>query len=294
MERKDLDGNAPSSHIQPEVIVINNVILVPRPITVGDVLPFIFTVVIYIIVFQAMFSVWKRFHERSFNLFLLGLIVAFPPALMYIVEDYTFLCCWVVFDIYLLYLARVAFGLNTDRNAPKTVYRSFKHIFAITNHATVALQMLTLLFFFIGSHHLLLSLRGMVYSIYFAVLSRETVKNLSLLMAQHTGYYSRDGIPGRADTSQHCMVCTSELGSEVVTLGCGHTYHKDCIMGYCIIGNNNHCQFCKHGVDNKIFEQDYWLKSELFIRPLMNTMRSCISFFIVTMCCYAWKRGSAQ
>jgi RING finger protein 121/175 len=213
---------------------------------------------------------------------------------MCIIEDPIFLYSWIIFDVYLLYLAKVAFGFHTDKNAPKAVYRSFKRIFTVTNHATVVSQLLTLLFFFIESNYMLISLRGMVYSIYFAVLSREVVRSLSLLMAQTTGYYSKEGVPGRTDTSSRCMVCTGDLDGETVTLSCGHMYHRDCIMGYCIIGNNSHCQFCKHGVDNKIFEQDYWIKSELFIRPLMNTMRSCISFFIVMMCCYAWKRNSVQ
>lgn len=284
-------SNVVSPPAQPEVRVVNRVIFISRPVTIRDVLPFVFVAVVYAIVSQAIFSIWKKFHEKSFNIFLLGLIVAFPPTLMYIVEDHIFLYSWIIFDVYLLYLAKVAFGFNTDKDAPKTVYRSFKRIFAVTNHATVVLQLLTLLFFFLGSNYMLVSLRGMVYSIYFAVLSREVVKNLSMLMAQATGYYSKEGIPGRTDTSSRCMVCTGELSGKTVTLGCGHTYHKDCIMGYCIIGNNNHCQFCKHGVDNKIFEQDYWIKSELFIRPLMNTMRSCISFFIVMMGCYAWKQS---
>jgi RING finger protein 121 len=107
-------------------------------------------------------------------------------------------------------------------------------------------------------------------------------------MASSTGFYSKDGIPGRRETAEECMICTQPLNApstvadgKAVTLKCGHSFHEDCIKGWCLIGQNNSCYYCKDGVDNKTFDQEYWIKTEVMIAPMMRTMKSAISFSVV-------------
>ena len=109
-------------------------------------------------------------------------------------------------------------------------------------------------------------------------------------MAKSTGFYSRDGIPGKKDSNDECMICTSNLNNECkITLKCGHSYHEDCIKGWCLIGQNNSCFYCKDGVNNKNFNQEYWIKSEVMISSMMSTMKSAISFFTIIFVIFLFK-----
>lgn len=258
-------------------------VFVDRPITLNDILPFGILALIYVIIVQAVFSFAKKYYPKLHKITILCLIAVFPITALFFIGDLLLFAFWLVFDVYLLFLAKVAYGFHCDKKAPRFIYGSFKRIFTITTHITIFSQAAIVVFYFIKPMYLFWFLRSMIYGIYFAVLSREVVMNLSTIMAKSTGFFAEEGIPGRRDDETQCLVCTEtiEPNEKAMKLICGHRYHSDCILGYCIIGNNNHCQFCKHGIDNKIFEQNYWLKSELLMRPLMNTMRSSIAFFIV-------------
>jgi RING finger protein 121 len=279
------DQNLPPINMNEQnPIIIRQYIFITKPVGFPDILPFILVLIVYCIIVQFVFTLWKKTHQKSFDIFLLILIFIFPAILIFILQDYYFLVMWLGHTAYLLYLGKIAYGFNSNKNAPKYIYNTFKAIFTVTNHAIFFEQFLVVMSYFFLVKYLLLFFRMLIYSIYFAVLSREVIRNLSIVMAKATKFYSKEGIPGRAEDRTKCMICTDDLSSDkIITLSCNHSYHEDCIMGYCVIGNNQCCQFCKQGIKNDIFQKTYWLNSEMLVRPIMNTMRSSISFFIVIL-----------
>ena len=126
-----------SPHSQPTRVMV---VFVENPITLNSLLPFIIIGVIYSIIAQALFTVWKKYHQQSFNLFILAVISIFPLFVFYIFNDFYFLGVWALFSSYILYLCKVAYNFHNDKTAPKMIYNSFKQIFMVTNHLTLAFQ----------------------------------------------------------------------------------------------------------------------------------------------------------
>lgn len=283
-----------SQHI-PAVTTYTNVIIIKAPTTIMDVIPYVLVFIIYMIMVQAILSIWKKLHSKSYNIFVLNSILATLPLLCILSKRYSALLIYCLYISFILYLVFKAINFSSDKNAPKLIFKSFKVIFLITTHLTVLSQAALIICFLFFPHYILHALIMACYFIYYAVLSREIVRNLCYLMANTTGFYSEDGIPGKKDTHDHCMVCTSPLNKEkTITLKCGHSYHEDCIKGWCLIGQNNSCFYCKDGVDNKNFNQEYWIKSEVMISSMMSTMKSAISFFAIIFVIFLLKSRNAN
>lgn len=271
----------------------HTIILVKAPVTLIDIIPYLLVGIIYASIGQIIFAIWKRQHHQSYDIFILLSTLFSLPLICLFFRSYFILFIYILFMSLIAYFTHTAFYFTSNKDAPKTIFRAFKNIFMITNHITVFFQSTLLVLFFIKkTEPMLLCLRMIFYSLYFAVLSREVVKNLCLIMAKTTGYYSKEGIPGKMASNDTCIVCTNTFKPEdkILTLKCGHSYHEDCLKGWLIIGQNNCCYYCKEGVDNTIFpSQDYWLKTELFIKPMMNTMRSFISFSVIGVGFYMFR-----
>lgn len=278
------------------ILVIKQIIMVSRPPELGDILPIVLYVIVYAIIVQILFTIWKRISLRSFDIFIFALIFLTQFVVIYLINSFYFLIAIsLVFNAYLIYLIKLAFSFNSNMNTPQIIYKSFKNVFSVTNMAIFISQGLLVYSFFRLPEFVINSLFFMIYSIYNALLSREVIRNLSIVMAENTGFYSKDGVPGRTDTDSKCMICTKEIDTgKTITLRCGHRYHEDCIMGYCIIGNNKCCQFCKQGIDNQVFDQTYWLRSESKVRPMMNAMRSSIGFFGTMLIVYLYKQKNTS
>ncbi|ELA41048.1 uncharacterized protein VICG_01930 [Vittaforma corneae ATCC 50505] len=270
------------------VSIITQVVVVKAPTTIIDVVPYVLVFLVYGLMVQVVFALWKKFHEKSYNYFILSAILACLPSISFFFGNYAVLFLYFLFISFMGYLVYTALNFSQKKNGPRIIFRAFKMIFLVTNHATVLLQFCLIVFFVTGINRMLAILKLMSYSIYFAVLSREIVRNICIFMAKTTGYYSKEGIPGKKENSALCMICTlpfdqSSALEKVFSLKCGHSYHEDCIKGWALIGQNNCCYYCKEGIDNKVFTQDYWIKSEIFIKPMMNAMRSLIAFSIVVI-----------
>lgn len=268
--------------IKVSLVSATKVIVIRQPTTILDVFPFALVFLVYGLMVQVIFALWKKFHSKTYNYFILVSIVSFMPFITLFFQMYIALFFYFIFITLMGYLVFNAFQFTLKKNGPRIVYKTFKIIFLITNHTTVFLQLLLVIFFTLGINKMLSVLKYMAYSTYYAVLSREVVRNLCQSMAKGTGYYSKEGLPGKGDTDTVCMICSLPFIEEkTFSLRCGHSYHEDCIKGWTIIGQNNSCYYCKEGIDNKIFTQDYWIKSELFIKPMMNALRSLIAFSVV-------------
>lgn len=259
------------------------VILVKAPTTLNDVIPYILILAVYIIMVQVVLSLWKKLHIKSYNIFVLNSILVTLPTACILTGKYLSLFIFLLYSSFMCYLVYKAVRFSSNKDAPRIIFKSFKIIFLITSHLTICSQLLLILSFVLFPNYILQSLIMTCYFIYYAVLSREIVRNLCYIMASSTGFYSKEGIPGRKDTSTDCMICILPMDSneKKVTLKCGHSFHEDCIKGWCLIGQNNSCFYCKDGVDNKNFNQEYWIKSEVMISSMMSTMKSAISFFAI-------------
>jgi len=266
-----------------EIPVIRQIIFVKAPTTIVDVIPYILLFLVYGLIVQAVFGLWRRFHSRSYDIFVLVAIIACHPAVSLFLGSYAPLPLYVLFLAFMAYLVYTALNFSQKRNSTKLIFRAFSLIFLLTNHSSILLQAVLVLFFIFRVDRMLPVLKLMFYSIYYAVLSREIVRNICLVMARATGYYSKEGVPGRQQSSTSCMICTLPFTPEekVFSLRCGHSYHEDCIKGWALVGQNSHCYYCKEPIDNRVFTQDYWIRTELYIKPMMNAMRSLIAFSTV-------------
>jgi RING finger protein 121/175 len=273
------DNNNNQAHVR----VITRVIFLEKPVTIADFIPFIIVFFLYGLMVHMVFTAWKKIHKRSFNIFLLALVVIFPPSLTFITRRSLFFVIWVFFIFYMLFCLSKVIRTPITKDTPKQIYMSFRIIFRITYSLIILGQLLSVGFFLFYMPWLMNGLCLLFYSLYFAVLSREVVLNLSQMMASNTGFFSKEGVPGRTENNKVCMICTGdfELNQKVITLNCGHHYHVECIRGWCMIGQNTFCPYCKKGVDLSFFEVNLWEKTELSFRPLMNMLRSSIAFFIV-------------
>lgn len=279
----------------------SRIIIIKAPTTVKDVIPYILVFIVYMIMVQVILSFWKKFHEKSYNIFVLNSILVTLPALCILAGRYLSLFIFLIYISFISYLAFKALTFSSNKNAPRVIFKSFKIIFVITSHATVISQLFLIFCFFFLPEYILPSLLAACYFIYYAVLSREIVRNLCYLMASSTGFYSKDGIPGRQDPRSECMICTKSLSNtgnnseeKAITLKCGHSFHEDCLKGWCLIGQNNSCFYCKDGVDKNTFNQEYWIKSEVMISSMMSTMKSAISFLTIIFVLFIFKSRNEE
>lgn len=265
--------------------MVQTVIIVSTPVTIFDVIPYLLVAIIYASIGQIISAVWKRYHQQSHEIFILISTLSSLPFISIYFGNHFILAVYILFMAMIGYFSYIAFYFTSNKDAPKIVFRAFKNIFLVTNHITVFFQAsLLVLFFARKSEYMVKCLKMIFYSLYFAVLSKEIVRNLYLIMAKSTGYYSKEGIPGKMVSDGTCIVCTNSFDpkEKVLTLKCGHLYHEDCLKGWAIIGQNNCCYYCKEGIEADVFPtQEYWLKTEVFIKPVMNTMRSFISFSVI-------------
>lgn len=271
--------------------VVTRIIFLEKPTTIGDIIPFAVVFFVYGLIIQILLSTWKKFHKKSHDIFQLFMVLVFPPLIMLSMSDRLFIFIWLVFLCFIIFcLKKVVFRPMTNE-VPKEIFNTFKFVILYTNIFIMVGQLATTLAFFLYMKRLLEALRLLLYSLYIAVLAREVVFNLSHVMASKAGYFSKEGIPGVKENNSVCMVCTGTLAgsAQIVSLNCGHSYHNECIRGWCLIGQNRYCPYCKKGIDHTFFTQDLWEKTELPFKPMMNLLRSFISFFIIIYCIIMYK-----
>jgi len=279
---------APRASVPP-VRVITRIIFLHKPTTLQDVLPFILVFFVYGLVAQMLLVVWQKAHRASHKLFQLAMVLVFPPIVLLTTSDRILIVLWMAFMATMAVALRRVFLGPMSNDVPKRVFRTFRALFIYTSVFTFLGHLSVLLSFLFYVRTLLWSLRFLFYSLYIAVLAREVVLNLSHVMAARTGYYSKEGIAGRKENNDVCMICTDELtgradATGIVTLHCGHSYHDECIRGWCVVGQNRFCPYCKKGVESTMFAPDLWERAELPFRPVMNLARSFMSIFIIVFC----------
>ncbi|KAL6120846.1 hypothetical protein NUSPORA_02349 [Nucleospora cyclopteri] len=268
-------------------VVVYKYIILKTPTTIFDIIPFLSVFSIYCFIIHTILMIIKKLYKNAYNCIVMFFIIIFPPLTMVLMKDYVFILIWGFLMGFFLYCIRIGFskGLLAREN-PKKIYKMFKTIFSCTNVmiGTSQLGVIAATTCFPTFTHT--ALRFLVYSLYFGVFCREVMFNLSRIMARTTGFYSsKDTLNSIKEDYSKCMICCNSLVAErkrIYTNTCGHSFHLECIKGWALLANNFFCVYCKKNIeDTKELTKDLWYKAENTMRPLMNFLRSSISFFVV-------------
>lgn len=277
----NLDNNHISGYNNYKVI--KTIIFVPKPTTLGDIFPFLFAIFVYGLLVQSLLALWKRIHPGSHRIFQILLIFLFPVFFLVFASDLLLIAMWLLLVIIITYCLGQIYCSQMTYKIPRKIFRIFKKIIVVTNIGIFVAHILLFLSFFKLESFVFFSARFFAYAVYFSVLCREIILNLSHVMAMKSGYFTKDGLPNIANNAGRCMICTEELSTVlgILTLRCDHSYHTECIRGWSLVGQNKYCPYCKHGIDSTFFKLEFWDKTDLPFLPLMNLVRSFISFFII-------------
>ena len=268
---------------KPREGTIIRVVVLSTPATPFDLIPFVIMFAIYCLIIHTVMLGIKKLHRPTYNFLVMFFIILFPPIIMLLMTDFIFLFIWFILILFFCYCIRIGYskGLLAREN-PKKIYKLFKKIFTCTN-VMILISQLMIIFSRIATFRFMnFSIRCFLYSVYFAVFCREVMFNLSRIMGKTTGFYNQN--LNRVEDSSKCMICCETLVNrkKIFTNTCGHSFHLECIKGWALLANNPFCIFCKKGIsDTNRLTKDLWYKTENFLRPVTNFLRSSISFFVV-------------
>lgn len=286
-EEASEDGNKAmyNAGTQPKPqLVYSKIIFVERRPTLIDFVPMIGTLFIYAIILQTIVSLWNKLHKKSCQIVLFtGLF--FCPLLFYFYVRHSFLL--IVWIIFCVFVGRTFYKITKKpmgKNIARETYEIFRILFWITNCGIFMGQFLVFVSFCLFPSAIPISFFFLIFFLYFGLLSRDTIHLLSEIMANNTGFYSKEGVPGKGYNDKLCMICTTEFDNNelIHTLSCNHSFHAPCIKGWCIIGKKDFCPYCKKGVDYKTLPPDMWFKTEVWFTPMLSFFRG-IMVFLVTM-----------
>ncbi|KAH9411850.1 hypothetical protein HK407_03g06020 [Ordospora pajunii] len=263
--------------------VYRKVIIIERSQPVGEIMiRWLVSVAMYAFIIQTIFTVWKKVSSRTHDICVFLILMFFPPAFFVYARSYFLPGIWAGFMGFILISCFKMLKSQHDKEAMRRTYAIFKRLFIISNSGIFVGQALTFITFYVGTKYLMHSLSVLLFFVYFGLLSRETIFFLSEMMAVSTGFYSKEGVPGKGNNNSLCMICTKRFDGveKIHTLGCGHSFHEDCIKGWCLLGKKLFCPYCKSRVVGSTLPPELWHKAEVWFYPLINTMRS---FIIITL-----------
>lgn len=258
------------------------IIILERPVTLLDIIPILFTMVIYAIIILTICTILKKTSRSMYDKLIFALLLLSPLLYFLISHDIIFIIFWLC---YILTMGRIYKTINNKpikKETPRKIYKFFKLLFILTNLGIFMTQSLTIMSFFFFPSKIGKFFLSLLFNLYFGILSREMIFFFSETMAFNTGYYSKEGIPTKNNNNSICMICTKVFdNSEMIhTLICNHSFHEQCIKGWCMIAKKNSCPYCKKGVDLERIPKDIWYKTETWFYPLINTFRNFIVFAI--------------
>lgn len=276
----EFESQVPRIRRMGGIPVVQRVIVLEREPTLLDMIPKMVLLGIYALVIQTFFSMWKRIHNRSYNICVFLILLLFPPLFFAHVHLYVLPVCWLAFCAFMLLNAVKVMGMRRNKDAMREVYAVFKVLFIVSNAGIFLGQAATVLLFYLAAGYLKYSIPFLLFFLYFGLLSREIIFFLSEMMAASTGFYSKEGVPGKGNNNTLCMICTKTFdgAEEIHTLQCNHSFHEECIKGWCLLGKKSFCPYCKKKVESASLPVELWHKTEVWFFPLINTLRSFIVF----------------
>lgn len=207
--------------------LIHDTIILEREPSAETLFIFVLKLAIFALIVQSIFFIWTRCHKKSSQAFVLLLLYVFPLFLS-----------WVVLVLWIVYLCVIIYYLRFSRSP----YLLFSFVCTFLRGLYIAIfasQVLLLVQFFLRVG-IFFPLLVFVISIYFATLSRESVRFLSTIA------YLPQSIP-----KDSCFICIKKLADKTTyTLSCGHSFHSSCIKGWVLIGKKNYCPYCNAHVES--------------------------------------------
>uniref|UniRef100_A0A158Q813 RING-type domain-containing protein n=1 Tax=Elaeophora elaphi TaxID=1147741 RepID=A0A158Q813_9BILA len=124
------------------------------------------------------------------------------------------------------------------------------------------------------------------YGLYYGVLGRDFAHICTDRIASKIGYYTEEGLPRKNLEANVCAVCGNHLEIDdteteyesTYRLSCGHLFHEFCIRGWCVIGKQQTCPYCKEKVDLKRMFKHPWQKPHLFYGQLLDWIRYLVAW----------------
>ncbi|KAG5859417.1 RING finger-like domain-containing protein [Encephalitozoon hellem] len=262
---------------------VRQVIIIEKQPTLGDVLQRIAVISVYALIIQTFFTAWKKINKKTHDVCVFLILLLFPPGFFLFMQSYFLPFCWLLFSGFMLFNTLKVMKGPLGKNVMRDIYGVFRSLFIISNLGTLLGQSLTFVFFYLKPEYLGYTLSILLFFLYFGLLSREVIFFLSETMAVSTGFYSKEGVPGKGNNNSLCMICTKLFdGSEKIhTLVCAHSFHEDCIKGWCLLGKKPFCPYCKKKIESASLPPELWHKAEVWFYPLINTLRSFIVLTLV-------------
>ncbi|KAF9763926.1 RING finger protein [Nosema granulosis] len=243
-------------------------------------IPIAFTFLIYGIIIQSVCVIVKKINKPIYESLIRLMLVIFPPLLLFIAHTFMFPVIWLVFATFMIYKYVKINRKPIGKDVPRETYDLFKKLFIATNIGIGTCQALLFLSFFFFVERVVIFFLLFVFFLYFGLLSREIILLFSETMAINTGFYSKEGVPGRSNNNSLCMICTKVFDNTetIHTLVCGHSFHECCIKGWCMIAKKGFCPYCKKGVDMNTIPSELWYKTEVWFYPMINMLKNFILF----------------
>ncbi|KAM0686191.1 hypothetical protein COBT_002590 [Conglomerata obtusa] len=259
--------------------MIKEIIIVETEASLSRVLLVIFTLFIYALLCQIFFSIWNRYHSKSYRATVTFLLYAFPPLCSIFLGDFIFFAVCFLFNIV---IAKIIFNImkkpmRTD--VPKNTYRFFRALYRSTTIGSIIGQAAVVVGFLSSTPTILvIGIFVLFFSLYFGLLTRESIEFISEKMAMNLGYYSKEGVPERKAANNVCAICDEITETKNVRLTCNHVFHIDCLQGWVFMGKKGFCPCCRENVNFDNFEVDKWQKGENMYSLLIDFLRRAIVF----------------
>ncbi|KAM0675423.1 hypothetical protein GVAV_001250 [Gurleya vavrai] len=262
--------------------IIREFIIIQTEASMSRVIFLLISILIYALIIQIFFTVWQKFHNKSCKITTTFLLFTFPPFAALLLGDLIFF--FVCFGFILL-LSKTYFNTTKkpmQSDTPKKTYRLFKNLYRTTSIGTIIGKTILIIGFMLGnSNTLIIGILILFFSLYFGLLTRESIEFFSEKMAVNIGYYSREGAPEKIIKNNVCAICDKITDTSSITLNCKHNFHKDCIQGWVFMGKKGFCPCCRENVSFDKFEVDSLQKGENLYSNLIDFLRKAIIFFAV-------------
>ncbi|RKP16624.1 hypothetical protein ROZALSC1DRAFT_31472, partial [Rozella allomycis CSF55] len=247
-----------------------------------------FLLFLLLIGFQLITIQWKNRSPKTYNtVTLVGLWTI--PLIISITNGFTrFVFIWMSYFVGTCIVLKPALRKPIDPMTPSVYHHLYTVTYAIGSFAYV----IFLIEFFgfpgllstqIGMSVFELSILLLFYSLYFGLLGRDTINEVSGRMARVIGFYNEDGIPTRHLRDHICAICGGDLsegakddeGQPLIhSLSCNHKFHDSCIRGWCIVGKKDMCPYCREKVDLKtLVKENPWETQQLWYLNLLDALR---------------------
>lgn len=262
--------------------------------------------IVALIVAQVILVAWKKRHFKSYQLAtLLGMWII--PLVVSIQRSWwRFLCSWIVFTGFSAYIWKLSTQPHISGKTPRFVYKWFTFLH-ILSYVFGVVGYLVLMFTLMGANHIFginantsmdCGIYLLFYGLYYGVLGRDFAHICTDRMACKIGYFTHEGLPKKVLESGVCAVCGDMVHREdggdtgfegvderIYTLSCNHAFHEFCIRGWCVVGKQQTCPYCKEKVDLQRMFKNPWEKPHLFYGQLLDWVRYLVAWqpLIVTV-----------